>query len=108
MARDRTLVFSTDTGRISENKAPDPDAVLGDGNVRVRLEKKGRGGKAVTTVSGLAMNAADIKVLGKALKKSVGVGGAVKDGVIEIQGDQVVKVMAALEARGLRPKRSGG
>ncbi|WP_420551019.1 translation initiation factor [Litorivicinus lipolyticus] len=108
MARDRTLVFSTETGRIAETPDADPDAILGDGKVRVRLEKKGRGGKSVTTVTGLAMNADDIKSLGRALKKSVGVGGAVKDGIIEIQGDQVVKVLAALEAKGLNPKRSGG
>lgn len=106
MARDRTLVYSTEQGRIKEtNDTPD---VIGDGRVRVRLEKKGRGGKAVTTISGLPLAEPELKALGKTLKKKAGVGGAIKEGVIEIQGDQVEKMVDALRAAGYDAKRSGG
>lgn len=101
------LVFSTDAGRIKPDKAPSDD-IVGDGNVKVRLEKKGRGGKAVTTISGLALTPEALKTLGKELKKKVGVGGAVKDGIIEIQGDQTTKVMATLLEKGFKAKRAGG
>jgi len=106
MARDRTLVYSTDLGRIKPN-TPEP-SVIGDGRVRVRLEKKGRGGKAVTTITGLPLPEAELKTLGKTLKKKAGVGGAIKDGVIEIQGDQVEKMVETLRAAGYDAKRSGG
>ena len=105
MTRDRTLVYSTEQGRIqTQDSKPE---IIGDGRVRVRLEKKGRGGKAVTTVNGLPLAEAELKALGKSLKKKVGVGGAVKDGVIEIQGDQVEKILNALRAAGYDAKRSG-
>lgn len=106
MARDRTLVFSTETGRIKSDDAP--AMVIGDGNVRVRLEKKGRGGKTVTTVSGLPLAPDALKTLGKKLKKKCGVGGAVKDGIIEVQGDHAEKIVAELRAEGYDAKRSGG
>ena len=80
----------------------------GDGVVRVSRETKGRGGKAVTLVRGVAMEAQDLAALGKQLKAACGSGGTVKDGVIEIQGDHVEKVMAALQARGHTVKRAGG
>ncbi len=106
MARDRTLVFSTETGRIKPDD--EPAATIGDGNVRVRLEKKGRGGKTVTTISGLPLEPEALKALGKKLKKKCGVGGAVKDGIVEIQGDHAEKIVTALRAEGYDPKRSGG
>lgn len=106
MPRDRTLVYSTDLGRIKETEAT--ETVVGDGRVRVRLEKKGRGGKAVTTITGLPLLADELKTLAKLLKKKAGVGGAVKDGVVEIQGDQVEKMLEVLRAEGYDAKRSGG
>ena len=106
MARDRTLVFSTETGRIKPDDSP--VATIGDGNVRVRLEKKGRGGKTVTTISGLPLEPEALKALGKKLKKKCGVGGAVKDGIVEIQGDHAEKIVTALRAEGYDAKRSGG
>ena len=106
MARDRTLVFSTETGRIKPDD--EPAATIGDGNVRVRLEKKGRGGKTVTTISGLPLEPEALKALGKQLKKKCGVGGAVKDGIVEIQGDHAEKIVTALRAKGYDAKRSGG
>jgi translation initiation factor 1 len=111
------LVYSTDAGRMcpacrqpvaqcvcGQNAA----APAGDGVVRVSRETKGRGGKAVTLVKGVALNAADLAALGKQLKAACGSGGTVKDGVIEIQGDHVEKVMASLKAQGHTVKRAGG
>ena len=76
--------------------------------VRVSRETKGRGGKAVTLVKGLALQADALVVLGKQLKAACGSGGTVKDGVIEIQGDHVDKVMAALKTQGHAVKKTGG
>ncbi len=80
----------------------------GDGTVRVQREVKGRGGKAVTLVRGLPLDATALAALGKQLKTACGSGGTVKDGVIEVQGDHVERVMAALLAQGYKVKRSGG
>ena len=88
----------------SQAKAAPP----GDGVVRVSRETKGRGGKAVTLVRGLALDAAALVDLGKQLKAACGSGGTVKDGVIEVQGDHCDKVMALLKARGHVVKRAGG
>lgn len=80
----------------------------GDGIARVRRETQGRGGKAVTVVWGVPVDAAGLAALGKRLKALCGSGGTVKDGRIEIQGDHVDRVLAALQAEGLRVKRAGG
>lgn len=82
--------------------------VLGDGNVKVRRETKGRGGKTVTTVTGLALNADEMKKLLSELKRRHGGGGALKDGVIELQGDHCDSVIDELGKRGIRAKRAGG
>ena len=118
-----TLVYSTETGRI----CPDcrhpvaqcqcaahkralavASGAAADGVVRVQRETKGRGGKSVTLVSGLALDAAALGALGKQLKAACGSGGTAKDGVIEVQGDHVVTVMAALVKLGYAVKRAGG
>ncbi|OQX39526.1 MAG: translation initiation factor [Oceanospirillales bacterium LUC14_002_19_P2] len=107
MSKSSRLVYSTDQGRIREEK---PEEVLpeADGIVRVRPEKKGRGGKTVTVITGLPMTGNDLKVLAKQLKKSCGGGGAVKDGNIELQGDHVEAMVAELTKLGFQAKRSGG
>ncbi len=81
---------------------------LGDGKVRVTRETSGRGGKAVTVVRGLPLDAAALGQLGKQLKAACGTGGTVKDGVIEVQGDHADKVLALLLAQGYAAKRAGG
>ncbi len=80
----------------------------GDGIVRVSRETKGRKGKGVTLVTGVPLAGPELAALGKALKKRCGTGGTVKDGVIEIQGDQRDTLVAELERRGYRVKRAGG
>jgi translation initiation factor 1 len=104
---DSVLVFSTDSGRITpetqQQKIPD-----GDGIVRIRRETKGRKGKGVMTISGLLLNDKALKVLAKELKKLMGCGGAIKDGIIEIQGDQREVIKAYLEKKGHTVKLAGG
>lgn len=79
-----------------------------DGIVRVSRETKGRKGKGVTLVIGLPLKPSDLKKLAKELKQRCGTGGAVKDGALEIQGDQRDVLVEELQARGWTVKRSGG
>ncbi|MEY2981329.1 MAG: translation initiation factor [Planctomycetota bacterium] len=109
MTRPR-IVWDSELGRIdpkqpprSQRKAPE-----GDGVVRIRRETGGRGGKTVTTILGLQGSEADLKKLCGDLKKLCGVGGAVKDFVLEIQGDHRDKIEAFLVGKGLTVKRAGG
>lgn len=82
---------------------------VGDGVVRVALDRKGRGGKTVTLISGIASPEDDLKTLASELKRRCGTGGAVKDGVIEIQGDHRDTIMEFLKEKAIRNvKRAGG
>jgi translation initiation factor 1 len=114
---DSRPVYSTSKGRL----CPDCGVVkadcrcrlvkstaTGDGVVRLYRETKGRGGKAVTVVTGLDGDAATLKARARALKQRCGVGGAVKDGRIEIQGDHRSTIKALLESEGLTVKLAGG
>jgi translation initiation factor 1 len=76
--------------------------------VRVGREVAGRGGKGVTVISGLPFDAAQLAELAARLKRLCGAGGAVKNGVIEIQGDHRDRLVAELCKLGLEAKRSGG
>lgn len=80
----------------------------GDGIVRVSRESKGRGGKTVTMVRGLALDASALAALGKRLRSACGAGGTVKEGVLEIQGDHTERVIALLQAESFVVKRAGG
>ena len=114
---DGGLVYSTDAGRMCPGcrrpvgqcacRAPAPPPA-GDGIVRLHFETKGRAGKGVTVLRGLALDEAALAALGKALKTACGVGGTARDGVIELQGDHRDKAMQLLQARGFRVKRAGG
>jgi translation initiation factor 1 len=79
-----------------------------DGVVRIRRETSGRKGKAVTTISGVPRVESDLKALLKTLKQGCGSGGAVKEGVIEIQGDHRDKLKTLLEKEGFTVKLAGG
>jgi translation initiation factor 1 len=84
------------------------DAARSDGVVRVARETKGRKGAGVTLVTGLGLVGKDLKALATELKKKCGTGGTIKDGVIEIQGEQRDKLVALLEKKGYTVKRVGG
>ncbi|MFW6732772.1 MAG: translation initiation factor [Synechococcus sp.] len=76
--------------------------------VRVQRTRAGKGGKLVTAITGLAVPEAEARGLLRDLKARAGTGGTLKDGVIELQGDQVAAALAALEQAGFRPKQAGG
>ena len=111
-----SLVYSTDGGRMCpECRHPLAQCICktqavtsGDGVVRVSRQTKGRGGKSVTLIKGLALDATALALLGKQLRTACGSGGTVKDGVIEVQGDHCELVMEALKKHGHHPKRTGG
>ncbi len=85
-----------------------PRAPAGDGIVRVRRETSGRGGKTVTTISGVPLASDALAALASELKRACGTGGTVRDYVIEIQGDHRTLVVAQLEQRGYTVKLAGG
>jgi translation initiation factor 1 len=74
----------------------------------VSRETKGRKGKGVTLVTGIPLDEKELKAFAKILKAKCGTGGTVKDGVIEIQGDQRDVLVPLLQAKGWLVKRSGG
>ncbi|MGY8775659.1 MAG: stress response translation initiation inhibitor YciH [Spongiibacter sp.] len=116
------LVYSTDQGRLCPEcsqpqsqcrcktleKQSDAEARRGDGIVRIFRETKGRKGKGVSLVKGLDLDDAALKKLGKELKQKLSIGGAVKDGCLEFQGDQRSALKTLLEAKGYTVKLAGG
>lgn len=101
------LVYSTQTGRIDEPKAV-VERAKGDGIVRIQRQTSGRKGKGVCLISGVDLNDAELNKLAAELKKKCGCGGAVKDGIIEIQGDKRDLIKSLLEAKGMKVKLAGG
>ncbi|WP_423060399.1 stress response translation initiation inhibitor YciH [Citrobacter portucalensis] len=101
------LVYSTDTGRIDEPKVA-PVRPQGDGIVRIQRQTSGRKGKGVCLITGIEQDDAELAKLAAELKKKCGCGGAVKDGVIEIQGDKRDLIKSLLEAKGMKVKLAGG
>ena len=111
------LVYSTDAGRMcpgcrqpvaacickQAQAAPSPG-----GAVRVSRESKGRGGKTVTVIKGLPLEALALAQLGKQIKAACGSGGTVKDGINEVQGDHCELVVQMLNKLGHAAKRAGG
>ncbi len=110
------LVYSTDSGRhcpdcsqplgscvCKQNLVPE-----GDGIARVRRESKGRGGKTVTTISGVPLPESELKELASALKRRCGTGGALKDGVIVIPGEHVPLPPHEIGESGFKEKKTGG
>ena len=106
--RGQNLVYSTSDGDL--RRARDPRTVVrGDGGrVKVRREVAGRRGKGVTTIANVPLDDAGLRALAGRLKKRCGVGGSVKDGVIELQGDHRNVVIDVLKADGYDVVAAGG
>ncbi|MCI1897333.1 MAG: stress response translation initiation inhibitor YciH [Enterobacter sp.] len=101
------LVYSTDSGRIDEPKAQ-AQRPKGDGIVRIQRQTSGRKGKGVCLITGIDEDDVTLAKLAAELKKKCGCGGAVKEGVIEIQGDNRDLIKSLLEAKGMKVKLAGG
>ena len=104
---DRRVVYSTTDGDLRKAR-PQQQRTAAGGRVKVRREVAGRRGKAVTTVSGVPLDDDGLKELAGRLKKRCGVGGSVKDGVIELQGDHRDVVLEVLKADGYDAVLAGG
>ncbi|MBK8616864.1 MAG: stress response translation initiation inhibitor YciH [Anaerolineales bacterium] len=76
--------------------------------IYLHRDSSGRGGKAVTLVKKLVLSEDDLKALAKKLKQECGTGGTVKDGIIEIQGEQREKIAGVLQKLGYKVKIAGG
>jgi translation initiation factor 1 len=107
--RDARMVWSSGDGDLRRARAPAVDARRsGGGRVKVRRETAGRRGKAVTTVADVPLEDEGLRELAGRLKKRCGVGGSVKDGVIELQGDHRDTVLEVLRAAGYDAVAAGG
>jgi translation initiation factor 1 len=110
-----SLVYSTDRGRtcpdceraIAVCICRDRGVVAGDGIVRVFRETKGRAGKCVTVIRGLALDERGLAQMAKELKAACGSGGTSKQGVIELQGEHRQKAIAWLRKQGHTVKQAG-
>lgn len=100
-------------GTVQETSAPEPkqqtsELAKNSVTVKVGRETKGRRGKGMTTVSEIPLDEGGLRELAGKRKHQCGTGGTVKDGRIEIQGDQRDRLVAVLESMGYRVKRVGG
>lgn len=104
------IMFSTDPSFIYESEAENVNDPLPNQqqDLRVMLDRKNRGGKGVTLVTGFIGTTEALETLAKMLKSKCGVGGAAKDGEILIQGDFRDKVLLLLQKEGYKVKKSGG
>jgi translation initiation factor 1 len=104
------IVYSTNPDfKIDREQEPEEETLNPQNqDLRVSLDRKQRGGKKVTLITGFIGTKADLEKLGKKLKSKCGVGGTVKEGNIIIQGDFVNKIIELLKADGYKVKRSGG
>lgn len=122
---DSRWVYSTQTGRIcphcgkpvsactcrkqaAARAAKPPADRCGDGIIRIQREVKGRRGKTVTTVFGLPLENEELQAFAAVLKRRCGAGGAVRDGVIMIQGDHRQTLLAEIRKHGYAVKLAGG
>lgn len=111
------VVYSTDKGRLcpdcqqiaSQCHCKQLGEVISQGNgvVHLQRETKGRKGKGVTLITGTGLAGDALKKLAKELKQKCSTGGSIKDGVIEIQGDQRKILQQVLQDKGYQVKISG-
>jgi translation initiation factor 1 len=107
--RDARVVYSTTDGDLRKARDPGSRPRHPTGTrVKVRREIGGRRGKTVTTISGLSLADDGLRELAGRLKKRCGVGGSLKDGVIELQGDHRDVVVEMLRGEGYDVVLAGG
>ncbi|MDX5325994.1 MAG: translation initiation factor [Bacteroidota bacterium] len=110
--QDDGIVYSTNPNFAFADLLKDLHPDAGDGtdsqDVRVHLEKKGRGGKVVSIIKGFTMAEDEIDELARELKAHCGVGGSVKEGEVIIQGDQRDKIISFLKNKNILAKKAGG
>ncbi len=96
------FVYSTDPNFRFEEEEREKQETLPPAQqlLKVRLDTRNRGGKAVTLVQGFVGTDEDLEDFGKKLKNFCGTGGSVKDGEVIIQGDQRDKIMQWLQKNG--------
>ncbi|MCE5258053.1 MAG: stress response translation initiation inhibitor YciH [Chloroflexi bacterium] len=118
MGKQGRLVYSSEEGRMPEvcsrcrskpcRCVQEKPAAPAQQIAYIQRSSKGRAGKQVTLISGIALAPAQLDELGAALRKRCGTGGTIKDGIIELQGDQREAAAAFLKERGYKVKLSGG
>lgn len=104
------IMFSTDPEFVYESAEAEEQETLPNEkqDLRVMLDRKNRGGKTVTLITGFIGKETDLELLAKTLKTKCGVGGAAKDGEIILQGDFKEKVFLFLQKERYKVKKSGG
>lgn len=104
------IMYSTDPSFVYDQDLSQNDEPVANAqqDLRVTLDRKNRGGKAVTLITGFRGSDEQLQTLAKFLKSKCGVGGGAKDGEILIQGDFRDKVILLLQKEGYKVKKSGG
>lgn len=95
-------------GRPAARAADAPGPAPAGTAIKVKRETSGRKGKTATTLSEIPLGEVETKALAKRLKQYCGVGGSSRGSSIELQGDHRDKVIAFLEAEGLKAVKAGG
>lgn len=106
--RDGVVYSTSDEFDYSSREAEETTLAPQQQNLKVQLDKKSRGGKQVTLITGFVGSDDNLKELGKLIKNKCGVGGSAKDGEIIVQGDHREKVLEILVQNGYKAKKSGG
>ncbi len=108
---DHRTVWSSEQGDLRKKQETSTRVTSlppGQQTVYLHRESSGRKGKAVTLVKNLVLRPDDLRALAKQLKQECGTGGTVRDGVIEIQGEQRQRIAEVLQKLGYKVKIAGG
>lgn len=106
--RDGVVYSTNDDFKYDKQDQEQTTLIPQQQQLKVLLDKKSRGGKQVTLVTGFVGSDDDLKELGKLIKSKCGVGGSAKEGEIIVQGDLREKVLEILAQAGYKAKKSGG